>query len=283
MESSVDVGLESGSNEYSRDLKAMTTTASETPSQSSHRISRDELQRLRKEMLEQFEEFESSFGKKYPLVWWGTLVGPILVTLAIGVLLGFSYGWPFVGKLASTAVVAFFVFGRFIILGGGDAGSDEIRSFLTSGQLFVLMSYLDLLVAVILSFHIGFMFKIPFLGPKVSELVADGQVILKLQPWMRRMTFLGLVAFVIFPLAATGSVGGSIFGRLLGMSRWSTLLGIAVGSIVGNGIMYVGADMINRYIDKDNPLLFWGGVAVIVALIILLERRYRQMKKDLLG
>ncbi|MBY0589588.1 small multi-drug export protein [bacterium] len=234
-------------------------------------------------MLAQFEAFENSFGKKYPLVWWGTLVGPLIVTLAIIIGLGLEYGWAFVGKLASTAIIAFFVFGRFIILGGGDAGSDEIRMFLTSAQLFALMTYLDLFVAVILSFHIGFLFKLPVLGPKVSELVADGQVILKLHPWMRRMTFFGLAAFVIFPLAATGSVGGSIFGRLLGMSRWSTLLGIAVGSIIGNGMMYVGSDVINRYLDKDNPLLFWGGVVVIVGLIILLERRYRKMKQDLLA
>ncbi len=189
----------------------------------------------------------------------------------------------FVGKLATTAIIAFFVFGRFIILGGGEQGSDEIHSFLTSGQLFGLMSYLDLLVAVVLSFHIGFMFKIPVLGPKVSELVADGQVILKLQPWMRRATFWGLVAFVVFPLAATGSVGGSIFGRLLGMTRSATLIGIAVGSVIGNGIMYLFSDLINRYLDKDNPLLFWGGVVVIVGLIVFLERRYRKMKKDLLS
>jgi hypothetical protein len=127
------------------------------------------------------------------------------------------------------------------------------------------------------------MFKIPLLGPKVSELVADGQVILKLQPWMRRATFWGLVTFVIFPLAATGSVGGSIFGRLLGMTRTATLIGIATGSIIGNGIMYVFSDVFNRYLDKDNPLLFWGGVAVIVGLIVLLERRYRKMKKELLS
>jgi uncharacterized membrane protein len=260
-----------------------TTTPTTSTASSETRISREELQTLRKEMLAQFEAFENSFGKKYPLVWWGTLVGPLIVTLAIIIGLGLEYGWAFVGKLASTAIIAFFVFGRFIILGGGDAGSDEIRMFLTSAQLFALMTYLDLFVAVVLSFHIGFLFKLPVLGPTVSELVADGQVILKLHPWMRRMTFFGLVAFVIFPLAATGSVGGSIFGRLLGMSRWSTLLGIAFGSVIGNGMMYVGSDVINRYLDKDNPLLFWGGVVVIVGLIILLERRYRKMKQDLLA
>jgi hypothetical protein len=35
-------------------------------------------------------------------------------------------------------------------------------------------------------------------------------------------------------------------------------------------------------LDKDDPRLFWGGVAVIAILIILLERRYRMMKKRML-
>lgn len=262
---------------------SVSSTQATDQTSASGKISAEELQALRKEMLLHFEQFEESFGKEHPFVWWGTLTGPFLVTIAIIVGLGIQYGWGFVGKLATTAIIAFFVFGRFIILGGGEQGSDEIHSFLTSGQLFGLMSYLDLLVAVVLSFHIGFMFKIPVLGPKVSELVADGQVILKLQPWMRRATFWGLVAFVVFPLAATGSVGGSIFGRLLGMTRSATLIGIAVGSVIGNGIMYLFSDLINRYLDKDNPLLFWGGVVVIVGLIVFLERRYRKMKKDLLS
>jgi uncharacterized membrane protein len=246
------------------------------------KISKVELGQLRRSMLERFEAFESSFRQKYPLTWWGTLVGPFVLTAAILLVVWLQYGAEFVGKLVWTTVIAFFFFGRFIILSGQEPDAENIRSFLTSQQLFILITYLDLLVAVVLSFHIGFLFKVPVLGPKVSELVADGRVILTQQPWMRRMTYLGLVAFVVFPLAATGSVGGSIFGRLLGMTRWSTLSGIAMGSIIGNGIMYFGSDFLNRVLDKDDPRLFWGGVAVIAILIILLERRYRMMKKRML-
>lgn len=257
------------------------TTSAPAPVGAPKKISQEELRHLRHEMLVEFESFENSFREKYPLVWWGTLVGPFVVTFAIIAFLFVQNGWEFVVKLISTALAAFFFFGRFIILGGEDPGAEQIRSFLSSEQLFLLMSYLDMFVAVILSFHIGFLFKIPILGPKVSELVADGRVILVTQPWMRRMTFVGLVAFVVFPLAATGSVGGSIFGRLLGMSRFATLSGIALGTLIGNGVMYAFSDAINRFLDKDDPLLFWGGMAVIVVLIVLLERRYRQMKKDM--
>lgn len=254
----------------------MQTTMNPSP-----KISMAELRHLRTEMLEQFESFEGSFRKNSPLLWWGTLVGPFVVTGLLLLLFSVIYGWEWVGKLAGAATIAFFFFGRFIILGGKDHGADQVTAFLSPEALFGLMTYLDLLVAVVLSFHIGFMFKIPLLGPKVSELVVDGRVILAMHPWIRRMTFAGLIAFVVFPLAATGSIGGSIFGRLLGMDRLQTLVGIATGSLIGNGIMYVFADAINRYLDRDNPLLFWGGVAVIAVIIFLLERRFRRFRKEM--
>jgi hypothetical protein len=234
---------------------------------------------LRQEILRGFEEFESSFRKNYPVVWLATLIGPLVLTLCVVLLLGLLYGWGYAGKVVSYALATFFFFGRFVILGGKNSSPDALHQLLSPEQLFAMVTYMDLMVAVLLSFHIGFAFKLPVLGPKISDLVADGRFILSQHPWMRRMTFLGLIAFVTFPLAATGSVGGSIFGRLLGMGRLQTLIGIFLGSVLGNGLMYFGSELIGRYIDKDDPLTTIGGIAVVAAIIILLERRYRKMKQ----
>lgn len=236
------------------------------------------IRRLRQEIQHVFEEFEASFRRKYPALWLATLVGPFVLTVAILFLLGLFHGWGYVGKLLTTAVVTFFGAGRFVILGGNTRAVPFSSEF-----LFAMVTYMDLMVAILLSFHIGFMFKAPLIGPKVSELVADGRFILQRNPWMRRMTFLGLVAFVVFPLAATGSVGGSIFGRLLGMSRLPTFIGIAIGSILGNGIMYFGSTLFKRFLDENSVWTTVGGIAVIVGLIIFLERRYRKLKRATLA
>jgi hypothetical protein len=43
--------------------------------------------------------------------------------------------------------------------------------------------------------------------------------------------------------------------------------------------MYLGAGLINKYIDRDNPGLVIGGIAVIAALVLLLNWRYQRMKR----
>jgi hypothetical protein len=219
------------------------------------------------------------FRRAHPVGWWLTLVGPPLATVALLLVLVQVRGADFVWQLLGTALATFFFFGRFVILGGSDAGIDAAHRFLSSGELFLMVFWMDMVVASVLAFHLGFMYRIPFLGPRIAALEQDGEFILHANRWMRRATFFGLIAFVAFPLAATGSVGGAIFGRLLGMSRAATFFGVVLGSLLGCGAMYLGAELIGLRIDGDNPWLVGGGIAVIAGLILLLNHRYSAMKK----
>ncbi|MDP7267266.1 MAG: small multi-drug export protein [Pirellulales bacterium] len=223
------------------------------------------------------EEFCVSFQRDFPFLWLLTLVGPPLLTVVLLVVIGVSAGWLFVRKLVLTGFFTFFLFGKFVILSGD--GSEVASPFFTPDQLFLLVLYMDLMTAMMLVFHAGFLFRIPYLGHRLLLVAEDGQFILQLHPWMRRATFVGITLFVMFPLAATGAVGAAIFGRLLGMSRIATFFGICLGSLLGCGAMYYGSFLINQYLDRNNLLLTVGGIAVIVAVIFLLNYRYRQLKK----
>lgn len=221
---------------------------------------------------------EEQFRAAHPWCWRVTLFGPFVLTLAIaGLLLAYT-GWEFTSKVVTSAVVAVFILGRFIILSGAEGTFQDTDGAVASEHLVALVCYFDIMTALVLAFHIGFLFRLPYVGPRISALVTDGHFILDAQPWMRRATFMGLVAFVGFPLAATGSVGGSIFGRLLGMSRLATFFGILIGTVAGNITMFWFSDLLGNYIDKDNPYLKYGGLLIIVALVVVLERRYRLLK-----
>jgi len=235
-------------------------------------------------LMEQESRFGDRFRREHPIVWMLTLVGPFAATalLLLGVLL--LHGVEYLQRLVATALATFFFFGRFVILGGTegapvDPALGEVYAFLTRGELFLMVMWMDLATATLLVFHAGFLFRLPFLGPRLVGLVKDGQFILARQAWMRRATFIGLVAFVMFPLAATGSVGGAIFGRLLGLSRGAAIAAISIGSFLGCGAMYLGAGVINRHLDRDDPWLTISGIAVVALIIVLLNWRYRQMKR----
>jgi len=239
----------------------------------------EENRQVQRRLLLAEANFEIAFRRDYPVIWLTTLIGPLVITVVILALLWVVYGGSYVQRLVGSAIATFFFFGKFVILGGHAGEAVEVRDFFTPLQLTLMVVYMDLAVASLLVFHAGFLFKLPVLGKRLIELVEDGTWILRSHPWMKRATFIGLVAFVMFPLAATGSVGGAIFGRLLGMSRAAAFFGIALGSLLGCGLMYYGAAMINQHLDRNDPALRIGGLAIIITLIILLNARYRHMKR----
>ena len=198
------------------------------------------------QMLASFLKFEKNFYRNYFPLWLGTLIGPwILTAIILGVLYVVHIDDPvYWWKVVNAACWSFVLFGRFTIVTSSSLG-------LPAAHLFWLVTYQDVMVALFFAFHVGYMYRVPWVGPKIAELSVDSEFILAHQPWMKRLTFLGLLAFIAFPLAATGSVGGAIFGRLLGLSRWAIFWGSAMGAVIGNAVML----FLNRSIEKMFPAI----------------------------
>lgn len=222
---------------------------------------------------------EADFRRNYPTVWLATLIGPPLVALTAVALFWLFFGWGSAVKLVSVAVVSFFIAGKFIILGGGIEHFEQ-RDFYNSEELFVLVFCMDTLTVCFLVFHLGFLFRLPTMGKKLQMVADNGHMILESQPWMRRATFIGLVVFVAVPLAMTGSVGGSILGRLLGMSRTATFVGVLLGNLLGASAMYFGSGVLRNILKKDDPMLLIGGIIVMAGIIALLIRRYQRTMQE---
>lgn len=223
------------------------------------------------------------------MLWLTTLLAPVVVTTVLLIGLGLTQGWDYPQKLIGHALATFFIFGRFIVLVGteGAAAATEatkegFKVLLSPGELFAMVTYMDVMVALFVTFHMGILFRLPNIGPKIAMLVWDGKFIMDAQPWIKRMAFFGLVLFVIFPTSTTGSIGGSIFGRLLGLSRWLTVGGVLIGSILGNALMYAFSKQINQYIGPENYWIKIIGIALLIALVFLMELRYHKVKNKFL-
>lgn len=223
--------------------------------------------------------FEESLYRQRPVLWFTTLIGPIAAVPALLIGTGFVAGWALAHRLALTIMATALFFGRFMILAGDNGADGDYSKFFSPAQLALLVFFLDTATAVLVAFHMNVLFRLPLIGERLRVLVQDGRTLVKSQRWMKRLTVAGVIAFVMFPLAATGSLGGSILGRLLGLSHAGTLAAVMTGSVLGCGVMYFGAGLITTYVDRDDPVVQAVGIGVIVALIVLLTLRYRKLTK----
>ncbi len=243
---------------------------------------------LRLSLIQSITGFERNFRREFPLIWLATLVGPVLLTIGLLVLMGLGNGWEMPSKYLWAAAATFFVFGRFVILVGQDSAAlSEAPAWfselgLTPEQLFGMVTYMDVLIALFVTFHMGILFRLPWLGTKIAGLASDGKFIMEQQPWLRRLAFFALIGFVVFPTSTTGSIGGSIFGRLLGLGRFRTVLGVMLGSLLGNSLMYHFAKEINEWIGPDSFWLKISGILLLVVGVMFIELRYRKARNKYL-
>lgn len=214
-----------------------------------------------------------------PVLWAVTLFGPILLTLGAIGFAWISRGGVFAQRLTVAGVITFFGAGKFIILGGQDPSSEEAVRTFTRGELALLVIWLEVFTACVVVYHLGAIFALPKVGPRLAALADNGRFIMKSQPWMRKATLIGLIVVIATPMAGSGGVGGAIFGRLLGLSRPMVLVGIFIGSVIGCAVMYFGADVIRRHVGRDNPWMMVLGIGTFIGVILLLNARYNRLKK----
>jgi uncharacterized membrane protein len=241
----------------------------------------DDQQLLRSEVT-----YTENLRQDQPVLWWATLVGPLGLTAAMLVLAAVMRGWEFMVNLFAAAGAIFFGLGRAVLLMGNEGGAtasgwQKLLLSLSTAELFVLIVWMDVLFAFLMVFHASYLYRIPKVGPAMLALQEDGRFILSSHPWFRRFAWLGLVAFVTFPFAATGSVGGSIVGRLLGLSRFATISGVVAGSLISTGVVFVFAKSIKAspWFRGDDWTGVIGGIVVIVALCAFLNWRYQKVKQ----
>lgn len=239
-------------------------------------MSSDPSQDLRR--LIEDEEHRSHSPRRRRLQFLSLAI-PLATTAALLLLVAIFRGPGMVGALLLLAVKVFFVLGKFAIwLGvGGDAP-------FSPWEIAAVVAFMDTVVAAVLVYNLPRVYRIKGMGPRLEELADHGHYMVEQRPWLRRMTLLGVVAFVMFPLTGTGAIGGSIFGRLLGLGAKRTLLGIMVGAVAGCALMAAFADTLATLLPVEvrNSWQFQvAGVVVLVAVVGLIWHRGRKVSRQI--
>lgn len=202
-----------------------------------------------------------------PRWWWATLIGPPLSFVVLLVVVAIAFDLKVARGVLLRALMSFFVVGRVAIL--------EPTDVMTAEALLALVIYMDVAAAFFVAPHVGFLFQVPWLGRRLSVLVEDSEAVLARAEGKKWLTYLGLVGFVFIPVTATGSVGGAVLGRLLGLTRTLTISAVLVGSALCSGLIYSGSAWVRSVVSPDavGPKIV--AVAIVVVLFWVLNQRYR--------
>lgn len=168
-------------------------------------------------------------------------------------------------KLPAFMVFAFVVAGKFIVLAPVLEAGTPYDPYYLAGMI----AGMDVFTALFVAVNLDLLYRIRWVGRRLEAMEVRGRETLERRPLYRRLATLGVVLFVMFPLTGTGAIGGTIFGRLIGLGTWRIILAIAAGAVLGSFGMAVGADGLARLLAPVRDTAWFRAVGYGVAAVFL--------------
>ena len=167
--------------------------------------------------------------------------------------------------LKGLAVATFVSLGKFVVLLPVWGEGMGFSPFFLAG----MVTLMDIVTAMVVVANIEVLYRLRWIGAKLLRLETSGRHMLKQRPWIRRLAVFGVVLFVMFPLTGTGAVGGTIFGRLIGLRFPRILFGIALGAVLGSFGLALGADALGEALGEARETLWFRllGLGVVAFFI----------------
>lgn len=112
----------------------------------------------------------------------------------------------------------------------------------------------DMIAALFMALNFDLLYRVPWLGPLLSDLTNKTRQLLLSHRWLASLWFFAIVLMVMVPVLGSGGVRGSIAGRLLGLSTLLTILAICAGSLIGCFGIALGSDMALSWLCANGTL-----------------------------
>jgi len=139
------------------------------------------------------------------------------------------------------------------------------------------LAFLDFAGGLFMAWNFPLVLRIPYAGPWISRFMEAGRTFLDRRPWLERLYFVGLIAFVALPFDGSGSIVASIVGRMLGMAKKEVLACITIGGIIGSFTIALGIDYVVNLIPPGAGL--WVSLAVLLLIGAALLVTYRSYSR----
>lgn len=213
---------------------------------------------------------------------------PVISTITILALLWLLGGKDKVGGLITYSIVSFFGGGKLIVfvpclplekLPEAFKILKDIQGMYNIWELAGMVVYMDSMTAIVVTYNLHILNKIPKIGPMLKNTRKDCYFLLQANPWMHKMAFIAVILFVAFPISGTGAIAGAFLATLLGLSRVTAIITIFIGGFLGSYGMGLAAWKIGADAKMfiENPLIAWGSLIGLVVLIILGSMKMKKM------
>lgn len=113
---------------------------------------------------------------------------------------------------------------------------------------------IDVETGLFMALNFDVAYRIPFLGPLLSDLTKKTQQFLSDHRWIAGLWFFAIILMVMVPFFGSGGVRGSIAGKLLGMNTLLVFLAILAGALLGCFGIALGSDTILAYLCTNGTL-----------------------------
>jgi uncharacterized membrane protein len=207
--------------------------------------------------------------------------GPIAAAIIVITLYCIFLPWHEALPMVGTAVAYFFLIPGFdkvtMVL---SANSFGLSPYSMAMNVFLL----DMIVGTFLCFNFDYVTKLPVIGKLILSFESRGKLMLTRHPRIRRMTYAGVVLFLLLPIPGSGAYSAAIIGRLIGIQPAKLMLSIIPGSLFGCLLVAYLANLIAKYVPKwleiAIPATLFCILVVAVAYNYLKQRKKEKLEQD---
>ena len=152
----------------------------------------------------------------------------------------------------------------------------KLDPYLTIG----FMLWVDMVSAWLLLWNFWFFKVFPFLGFLLDKTEIAGHKAIRKYPWIERLEFFGVAAFVMIPLYGTGAIIGTIVGKALDFHPWKTWFAVVLGSGMRLSLLTFYAVWLRAYVSQFWFWVIFGSVIAGIFAITTLPQMIRQRRQQ---
>lgn len=178
------------------------------------------------------------------------LLGPLALTAVLLGIVFLAAGEKTMKEMIVTGAASLLGMGTTVVFGKAAIGDELFRVNLETWDLAVIVMFVNAASAFWYTYNIDLFQKLPGIGPYLRQARKNAVVTLRRRPWIRRWAVVGVGLFVVTPLPGSGALGGSLMGRIVGVSKLATWLSVTIAGIIVSSAYAMAADQLQAVGDR---------------------------------